>query len=195
MWMAATVEQQSVSDSEPIILESLLAVPAPLVLAPADWKFRGFVEEYADHYLSALQRGSKRDFLRLHLESEDTANARDASRLAFGHHQGFKAIRKMQSAPQMAILREASEAGPNAEIVDDGLGNLAANYSCTICFCLRGDCSATWPTSTLETDNHEGRPYVCTDFGPFKVYRDGWVPAFRTWRYRSGLHEPLSESP
>ena len=179
--VASTPDTQSESQPEPIIIIEEVARDIPLTIAPADWKYRGFVEGYAHLYLTALQHGSKSDFLKLHLESENTAHARDAVRLAFGRHAGFKALRKMRFTPEMSIFTYGSAAELQDQRVDDGMGNIAASYGCTICFCIERDCTARWPKTLWQTYNREDRPYVCTDFGPFKIYKDGYAPAFWTW--------------
>jgi hypothetical protein len=146
-----------------------------LVPAPEDWPHRAFVEAQADQWLAALQARDRAGFARLHLAGEPEAE--EAARLAFGRHRGFADLRRA-SRPQRAIF-VARSAGDEAE-----------DYSSTICFCRSGDCSERWPISGFDADNHEDRPYVCTRFGPYVLFRRGTVPAFITRRSPHGLPEP-----
>ena len=147
-----------------------------LVPAPGSWPHRRFVEVQAGRWLRALQGGDRREFGRIHLEAE--IGGRRATRLAFGRHRGFADIRRGRPQSIILVRREP----PDRE--DD--------YSSTICFCRTGDCSHLWPIAEIDADNAETRPYVCTRFVPFMLFRRGVVPAFITERGRYGLPEARS---
>lgn len=157
-------------------------------LAPTDegWAHRAFVEPYARNYLDALRRGDRAGFRELHGGEDVSYNADEAVRIAFGGHRGFARLRRADAAPQVAIFvqrRLEMFVEPPSDPED-------RSYSATLCFCVDGDCSGRWPIAQIDADNRPERPYVCTHFGPYVVYRHGTRPVFRTGVGRNGLPEP-----
>lgn len=157
-----------------------------LVTPPADWPHRGFVEAHARQYLDALRSGDRAAFARLNQPDEISAeDGRAAVAMAFGHHRGFRDVRRASQPPQMAIFIQDAP-GPRTWSAEDRNDE----YASTVCFCRSGDCTDRWPISTFDADNREDRPYVCASFGPYIVFNGGTVPIFRTRGQPFGLPEP-----
>jgi len=168
--------------------EALRLEVGDLIFAPNDWHYRRYVEGLSHQYLAALRSGDKATFKALHLEGERPEWQSSATRLAFGSHPGFRALRRSSGTPQTAIfLTSDGTTGAEAAALR---GDAPGDYSATICFCTNGDCTKRWPISTVDADNGEDRPYVCTGVGPYVVPRRGTFPAFSTERGRFGLPEP-----
>ena len=152
--------------------------------APADWLYRSMVEAAGHDFLAALRAGDETTLATLHYGSE-VEYAKDdlPSLLRFllrDRTSPFAAIRASKSAPQTVVL-----------IDRDGIpGDTGSGYESTICYCRERDCTNRWPIADFDVDNLPARPYACTTFGPYLVYRQGQEVRFTTPRKRYGLLEP-----
>ena len=180
--------------------ESMRARVGNFVRAPSDWPHRAFVEVKAAEYLDALRRNDRAALGAMHVAAHDSEGAREALDLILGGHAGFAELRSGSKHSQTAIflrdeagpLTSAEERTAYGELLEGRMapdeGN-EENYSSTICFCLTEGCGELWPISDFDADNREERPYVCTEFGPHKIFQGGIVPAFMTRQTPFGLAE------
>lgn len=161
--------------------------------APTGWRHAEQVEAAARAFLEAIRGGDGASLTQLHYGSDvEYAQSERGSLLDFllrDKRSPFASIRAGTGAPQMTILVERNE--PLADEPTDSNKDVDADdYTSTICFCRHFDCTQRWPIARFDADNLPTRPYACTHYGPYVVFRRGAEPRFDTPRARDGLSEP-----
>ena len=155
-----------------------------LTVAPENWLNRAKVTALADEFLRAIQAGDSDKLADIHfrnvgLQWEDD----EAAMLKFllkDRRSPFSDLRTATTRPQQIVLVERDSL-EEEQSTDE--------YSATVCFCRKRDCSGRWPIATFDADNLPVRPYACTRIESY-VHGQRVVPHFTTEIGSGGLAEP-----